>query len=601
MKESGMLRQTSSRRVVRSVLEAAVAGALAITAGPARSQEPAPDETPPAEPASAASPGAVSRGAAASRVRYEARYHSFDEARALLAAWAAGAREVGSEPALDVRLSELARSRGGLPLLALELGRAGSVPLESRPTVLLLGAPDGVSLAGCEAVLAAVDGVLAEPASLPDDVTIVAIPWAAPDGLAAEAAGRSTGGRDAAPTDDDRDGAADEDGPDDLDGDGRVLWMLVPASGGAWARSASGRFVVPARAEDRRRYDLCREGADDDGDGRFNEDGPGGIVVDRNFPLGWRGAWEVPDGGELPLAAPEARAIAELALARKLVIAVALQGNHGSIVLPGGAPEAAVDADARAPYGSLALALRSALGRRAEALIGLAEVDGRARHGACIDWLHGALGVLAFELAAWGPEVERGAAAASSAAWSDGEPAEAERLSSADRAWERWLVEEKGGMGFVDWHPVTVPGARDVLVGGFEPFTVDNPPPGAALARALGGFDALARELAGALPRLEVEVVELEREGELVRLSARVANRGVLQSGLGAQSSCVLSLGLAGSARLLAGEPVVALGHLDGGESSASIGWLVQAPEKASLTLSAVDRFTLPVELELRP
>jgi hypothetical protein len=474
-----------------------------------------------------------------------------------------------------------------------------------------VGGLDGVSLCGSEATLAAVSGLLAEPDALPVGVTFLAVPWAAPDGLVSAALGTPTSGANARAFDEDCDGLEDEDGPDDLDGDGLVLDMLVEDPAGPWTRSPDPRFLAPAREGDAPRYRLLREGKDDDGDGLFNEDGPGGVRLDRNFPVGWRGPWDGELGGELPLSEPSSRTLAELVLTRRVAAALLLQGNHGSLAHPGGLAAEEFGFALPAPrhaslYADLTSRYLRAASRPAEPARSVAGPGGGARRGAAIDWLYAAGGAVAFELAVWGPSVDAPAESAVDAAYTpNGEAPERERLDDRARAWRAWLDNTRGGLGFVDWHPVDLGNGPSALVGGWEPRTRLNPPED-TLERAVEGLVPFVRDLAAGVARLEVEVLRRERDGELVRLAARVVNRGVLPSGVSpgetARAGGVrLELRLPTGARRLAGPGSVALGHLPGGGSSEVVEWLVLAPQGRTLVVTAEDALTLPARAEVSP
>jgi len=63
-------------------------------------------------------------------------------------------------------------------------------------------------------------------------------------------------------------------------------------------------------------YDLYSEGYDNDGDGRVNEDGIGGLDLHRNYPENWRPmteatgrGWTQTGAGEYPLSEPETKAV----------------------------------------------------------------------------------------------------------------------------------------------------------------------------------------------------------------------------------------------------------------------------------------------------
>lgn len=514
-------------------------------------------------------------------------YHDLAAIESLFAEWCASSR---------VAPVDLGRTRGGLPVPAIQLGAPGPVPLEERPTVLLVGGVDGVSFAGGEAVLRAAHALLA-CAPLRDDVTFVAVPWASPDALAAAFEGRRFDGCNAAALDRDGDGTVGEDGPDDLDGDGRILDMLFLDPDGPWTLADDERFLVPARPEDGERYRRVREGRDDDGDGRFNEDAGGGVELDASFPVGWRAGGA---GGRWPLSEPLARALADLVLARRTVLVLCAQGNHGRLARPGGLfPESpgAVDAapDA-ATFDRLARAFAVHARRPLGPAPALADARGAERPGAFVDWCYAVPGVPAVEVAPWGPGAggrrpapSGGRAASVLDPLRVGPPAR-----PSDRLWAAWLDEVRGGIGFVPWHAVELGQGRRGLVGGWEPRTLLNPPED-ALATAVAGFPELVLELARGLPRLHVQVVEAEREGELVRLRARAANPGALPTAVattgrweGARAGDVeLSLELPPGARLLAGSLARRLPPLAGGESSAVLEWTVLAREGSRLVLRA--------------
>ncbi len=263
---------------------------------------------------------------------YEARYRDHMGVEELVAAWveSSGGR---------LRTIELPTTRGSRSAPAFEWGTSGVLPLEERPTLILLGGLDGVSYAGGEAVLKAASGLIQRTSSLPEELTFIAIPWASPDGLQRTFEGVSISGVNYARSDEDGDEALDEDGPDDLDGDGLLLDMLIEDPDGEWTRASDPRFLGLARPGDAPRYRLVREGADDDGDGLFNEDEVGGVNLDSNFPVGWETSGRGSGVGTWPLSEDLARSIADLALARRTACVLVFQGNHESLACPGGIRE----------------------------------------------------------------------------------------------------------------------------------------------------------------------------------------------------------------------------------------------------------------------
>ena len=140
------------------------------------------------------------------------------------------------------------------------------------------------------------------------------------------------------PVDNDHDGVADEDGPDDLDGDGHITSM--------WIRDPLGRYEI--NEDDPRfftRVDpndppggwsrLGEEGIDNDDDGRINEDGIGGYDPNRNWPADWQPEWIQYGATDYPFSLPETRAIGEFVYDHPNIAACQSYHNAGGMILYG--------------------------------------------------------------------------------------------------------------------------------------------------------------------------------------------------------------------------------------------------------------------------
>jgi hypothetical protein len=112
------------------------------------------------------------------------------------------------------------------------------------------------------------------------------------------------------PTNDDKDDLTDEDGVNDLNGDGWITSMRMVHPDGEWITSETDPRLMqkadPKKGE-QGVYKIYSEGSDDDGDGLYNEDGPGGTNVGINFPQLFKHYTE--DGGLFPGSTPESYAI----------------------------------------------------------------------------------------------------------------------------------------------------------------------------------------------------------------------------------------------------------------------------------------------------
>jgi len=192
------------------------------------------------------------------------------------------------------QLSSIGKSYGGLDIYLLEIaaGRSKVKPGE-RPAVLVVANSEGLHLPGTEAALGLAEAILSAYGKDNDwtgflnDRTIYVIPLLNPDAATAYFSRprqeRTCNGH---PVDEDNDGLIDEDGPEDLNGDGLITMMRVKSPGGHWIIDPEEpRLMRPAdpKKGEKGEYLLYTEGYDNDADGEINEDGPGGVEINRNF------------------------------------------------------------------------------------------------------------------------------------------------------------------------------------------------------------------------------------------------------------------------------------------------------------------------------
>lgn len=124
------------------------------------------------------------------------------------------------------------------------------------------------------------------------------------------------------PHDSDGDGLLDEDPGEDLDGDGFIFQMRKKVEEGKGEytidpEDPSGRLMKRVGKE-KGNYVMYSEGIDNDGDGKYNEDGIGGLDLHRNYPENWRPepgldrtgrGWTQLGAGAYPLSETETRSV----------------------------------------------------------------------------------------------------------------------------------------------------------------------------------------------------------------------------------------------------------------------------------------------------
>jgi hypothetical protein len=246
-------------------------------------------------------------------------YHTYDETVSLLKAWAA------KHPDL-VDLYSVGQSLEGRDIWQITIANKKGLKHTDRPAFFIEGGRHAGEISGIEATLYFIHHVLSrygtdpEITALVDSKTIYARPMNNPDGSTLYHLTAQTLRSSVRPTDNDDDGLRDEDAGEDLDNDGFIRQMRRFVGKGKGTaviddRDPKGRAMRRV-GNNEGDYELYSEGIDNDGDGRYNEDGIGGLDLHRNYPENWRpmseetGRGRTQGGaGEYPLSEPETRAV----------------------------------------------------------------------------------------------------------------------------------------------------------------------------------------------------------------------------------------------------------------------------------------------------
>lgn len=370
-------------------------------------------------------------------------------------------------------LYSVGTSRGGQPLMVLEITNEATGPASEKPALYVDGGIHAGELTASAVATYFVghllDGYGKDPrvTALLDERAFYVRPKFNPDGsdlaLLHDQFLRST----PRPMDEDEDGAADEDPPQDLDGDGWITQMRVPDPDGAWVGDpADPRIMVrdPGRERPGPRYALVREGVDDDGDGALNEDGVGGIDMNRNFPRNWEREHLQPGAGDYPLSEPETRAAVEFINAHRNITGIV----HGHT--SGGFMYRLPSAEAPSSFPEIDLQLIIHLGEEYTRTTGRPVRPSSThptdhRYGTLLSWAYWDQGVVG-----WVPEFVPGPEAWVTDYDGDGEITDAES--------HRFNEEELGGRYFSPWKSYDHPQLGEVEIGGWHTkFWGQNPPP----------------------------------------------------------------------------------------------------------------------------
>ena len=309
-------------------------------------------------------------------------------------------------------LESLGKSEQGRDMWLITLNNPKTGEAKDKPAMYIDGNVHGNEIQAAETVLYSIwyltksYGEVDQLTQLVDRAAFYFLPSQNPDGRAEWFGNPNTpnsartGQR---PTDNDFDGLFDEDGPEDLDGDGHItrMWKFDP--NGTHRRNEVDPRIIE-RVPEGVVGDLSRlgsEGIDNDGDGRINEDGPGGYDMNRNWASDWQPNHIQRGAGEYPFDRKETNAVAQFVLAHPNIAAGQSYHNAGGMLL-------------RGPGADYLDNLYSRSDRRVYDQIGEAgedilpyydymviHADLYTVHGGFVNWLAEGLGIVSFTNELW--------------------------------------------------------------------------------------------------------------------------------------------------------------------------------------------------------
>jgi hypothetical protein len=239
---------------------------------------------------------------------------------------------------------------------------------------------------------------------LVDERVFYIVPTINPDGRDFFMDNEGSGGRTGhVPVDEDGDGVFDEDGPDDLNGNGVIeqIRKFVPGDGTHRISSKDPRIMEQVAPWERGDWVLLgSEGLDNDGDGRVNEDGPGGYDGNRNYGSDWHPQYVQGGAMDYPFQLPESRATQDWFAAHPNIGGLQTYHNSAGMILrpPGSAWEGDLPASDITVYNEI--------GEQGERILpwfnyhitwqGLYTI-----HGGSTDWANDGHGMVAFLNELW--------------------------------------------------------------------------------------------------------------------------------------------------------------------------------------------------------
>lgn len=187
-----------------------------------------------------------------------------------------------------VRVHELSKSYGGFDYQIIEIGKEYGSTKRKNPAVLVVANMEGTAPLASEGALFLIRELLDKPEQT-EKLTWYILACGNPDGAARYfRQPLNPDGRNLRPWNEDMDELTDEDGPDDLNNDGFITQMRFKDPDGTYIIDDKDPRLMkradPARGE-KGIYKIYSEGIDNDEDGQYNEDAPGGTNIGITFPF----------------------------------------------------------------------------------------------------------------------------------------------------------------------------------------------------------------------------------------------------------------------------------------------------------------------------
>ena len=500
----------------------------------------------------------------------------------------------------NAKLTSLAKTAGGKDIWLLEIGTGDR---SNHPAIAVIGGVEGSHLLGTELAVGFAEKLLASAGTdsvktLLANTTFYVFPNVSPDAteqyfakMKYERLGNTTA------TDDDRDGKPNEDPFEDMNNDGQITWIRIEDQTGKWkTHPADPRILVMANIEkgEQGRYNLISEGTDNDKDGKFNEDGEGGIHFNKS--LTFDPPYFTPGAGEHPVTEIENRAVLDYLYERFNVFAVVTFGpannlsepwkfdkSKNSTRIPGGIMEN----DAKQNK------LASDIYKKAVTLKDAPAAG--PQKGDVSQWAYFHYGRQSFSTPGWWApkfEIPKDTTQAKKPA-----PAQSGFKANDDKNTDvdfiRWADKENQDV-FMNWTKISHPDFPNMNteVGGFKPFVKSNPP--------FSYVDKLVVEhtkfvISVASKKPQIDLVNLKSEpldGGVTRVTVTVQNTGLFPAitDIGKNNNWIklvkLTLNTSNDQQIVGGKKVTLFPNLEAGESK-TISWLVKGKGKVTIEAGA--------------
>lgn len=498
------------------------------------------------------------------------------------------------------KVSSINKTAGGKDIWRITLGTGNT---ETKPAIVVVGGVEGNYLIGTELAIGFAENLLQGSDStrlLLNKTTFYIYPNMSPDAMEQYfAALKYERQGNATVTDDDRDGKANEDGFDDLDGNGKITMMRIESPIGNYRINPEDpRSMIKADITkgEKGKYLLLTEGIDNDKDGSFNEDGEGGVWFNKN--LTYKLPAFTPGSGEFAVSESETRALLDELFERFNVYAVISFGSNNNLSTPYVFNTLTANQPLIASWLQHDVRADSMVSDLYNKTISMKDAPKTtAAGGDFLSWAYYHYGRYSFSTPGWWipkakPDTTK----------KDKAPA----IDDPVATYLQWAETQGITNTYSEWKTIEHPDfpGQKVEVGGVDPFVLINPPY-KLVPDLVKKHTAFITQLAGYQPQIDITNIKTEKAGSgLTRITIDVINKGAFAapSKLGERTywvkRIVVKVNTTGNQAVISGRKFQTLNSLEG-YGSQQLTWLIKGSGKITIDAGSPSTGSRSIEINL--
>jgi hypothetical protein len=499
------------------------------------------------------------------------------------------------------KVRSLTKTTGGKDIWQITIGSGNT---ETKPGIVIVGGTEGNHILGTELAIGFAENLLQGSATdsikaLLNKTTFYIFPNLSPDAmeqyfasLQYERQGNAT------TTDDDRDGKINEDGFDDLDGNGKITWLRVESPIGDYRTHPDDpRILVKADVAkgEKGKYLIYSEGIDNDKDGTFNEDGEGGVWFNKNFSF--KHPSFTPGSGEFAVSENETRALADYLFELFNVYAVMSFGSNNNLSMPYAFNAMATTQTIVSGWLQPDVRTDSMVADLYNKTVNMKDAPKTTPAGGdFLSWAYYHYGRYSFGTPGWWVPKTKPDSTKNEKAFT---------VEDAAANYLRWAGQQGITNTYTEWKTIQHPDFpnQKVEAGGIDPFVLITPPYKMVADLVKKNTQFLVK-LAGHQPEVDIINVKTEKTGGLTRITADIINKGAMasHSKLGERTYWVKRINVrvntSGNQSVISGKKIQVLNSLEG-YSSQQLTWLIKGSGKVTLEAGSPTTGSKTVDITL--